>query len=34
MIDVLWRRASRETAMMRDSLGALAQRLFPPLTDG
>jgi aminoglycoside phosphotransferase (APT) family kinase protein len=32
MIGVLWRRVSRETAMMRDSLGALAERVFPPLT--
>lgn len=33
MVGVLWRRVSRETAMMRDSLGALAERLFPPLEE-
>ena len=33
MIGVLWRRASRETAMLRDSMGALAERVFPPLED-
>jgi len=32
MIGVLWRRVSRETAMTRDTLGALAERVFPPLT--
>lgn len=31
VIGALWRRVSRETAMMRDSMGALAERLFPPL---
>ncbi|MFW6092912.1 MAG: phosphotransferase family protein [Pseudomonadota bacterium] len=34
MIGILWRRVSRETAMMRDSMGALAERVFPPLEAG
>ena len=31
MIGLLWRRVQRETAVMRDAMGALADRLFPPL---
>jgi aminoglycoside phosphotransferase (APT) family kinase protein len=31
MIGALWRRVSRETAVARDTLGALSERLFPPL---
>jgi aminoglycoside phosphotransferase (APT) family kinase protein len=31
MIGVLWRRVCRETAVARDTLGALSERLFPPL---
>ena len=31
MIGLLWRRAQRETAVMRDAMGALADRLFPSL---
>jgi hypothetical protein len=33
MIGVLWRRVFRETAMMAEAMGALAERVFPPLTD-
>ena len=31
MIGLLWRRTQRETAVMRESMGALADRLFPAL---
>jgi aminoglycoside phosphotransferase (APT) family kinase protein len=33
MIGALWRRVSRETAVARDTLGALSERVFPPLED-
>ncbi len=33
MIGLLWRRVCRETAMMRESMGALANRVFPPLEE-
>lgn len=31
LIGILWRRVSRETAMMQTAMGALSERLFPPL---
>ena len=31
MIGLLWRRTQRETAVMREAMGALANRVFPPL---